>query len=442
MVLDNEVIPEVMDILSAADFVDLQCALLYETIISLWAEMHNSGTVIGVLVVQGRLTDKGKWDDDLASFFIKIVSSLPTAVNAVYYAKRVKLKAQERKILSAIDTVSQEVRSVMLDVEEKRQVFESAAFQLALDDKPASLNHINEIVISTIGMLQDRKLGIQTGFSALDVKLRGLKGGQAIIIAARPSMGKSSFMLDLVLNIAGEGAGVAIYSLEMSPQSLVERIIASRSRVSLYRMGDGNLTKENWDAIFEVGNEIAKLHLWIDGSPMLTPNSLTAKITKLKYQHKVSCIFIDYLQLMFADHKDRNENRQQEITKIMATIKGLAKRLDMPIVVLCQLNRACEMRADHRPILSDLRESGSIEQDADVVMFLHRDDYYRRGNEDKDGEAVCIIAKNRQGATGDVPLVWLPEQFSFKAHPGASAIEQGEFANSGAMCPLNRNCNF
>ena len=423
MILDNEVIPEVMDILAGADFVDGRLALLFDTIVMLWQENHGKGLYIDAVIVRGKLADQRKLDEDLLIFFGKVVGSVPGSANAVFYAKRVKLKAQERKLLNAIDTVSREVRDVMLDVEEKRQIFESAAFQLAIDDKVVSLNQINEVVMATLESLQVRKSGLSTGFPALDLKLRGLHGGQSIILAARPSMGKSSLMLDMMLNMGDTGAGVAAYSMEMSPESLVERALASRSKVSLYRMGDGNLSQEDWGAIFEVGNNLSRMHLWIDGTPSLTPNSLTAKLTKLKYQHKISCAFIDYLQLMYSDGKHKSENRQQEITQISATIKGLAKRLDIPIVTLCQLNRACESRADHRPILSDLRESGSIEQDADVVMFLHREDYYRRGEEKKDGEATLIIAKNRQGATGDVPLVWIPEQFSFKPH--AAEYEQG-----------------
>ena len=415
MILDNEVIPEVMDILLAVDFVDYQFAILYETITGLWTERHGTGCYIDAVIVRGRLIDKKKLDDDLWGIFGKAINSVPGSANAVFYAKRVKLKSQERKLLSVIDKVSQDVRNVMLDVEEKQQVFEAAAFQLAIEDKAVSLNQINEIVFKTMELLGKRGMGLSTGFPALDLKLRGLHGGQSIILASRPSMGKSSLMLDMMLNMCDASAGIVTYSMEMSPESLVERAIASRSKVSLYKMGQG-LSDEDWKPIFEVGTKLSKLRLWIDGTPSLTPNSLTAKLTKIKHQHKINCVFIDYLQLMYADAKHRSENRQQEITQISATIKGLAKRLDIPIVVLCQLNRACEQRGDHRPVLSDLRESGSIEQDADVVMFLHREDYYRKGDEKKDGEATLIIAKNRQGATGDVPLIWIPEEFSFKPH--------------------------
>lgn len=247
--------------------------------------------------------------------------------------------------------------------------------------------------------------GVTTGFKDLNKKINGLQRTDLILVAARPAMGKTAFALNLVQNAAIKGnASVAVFSLEMSKEQLAQRMIAAQSNVELKKMKTGTLNDADWPRIISAMAVMSDAKIFIDDTPGIKINELRSKCRKLKMEQGLDLVMIDYLQLMESDSK--NESRQQEISKISRSLKILAKELDCPVVALSQLSRAPEQRADHRPVLSDLRESGAIEQDADIVMFLYRDEYYHSDSEKKD-LAEIIIAKNRHGETGSVELVWM-----------------------------------
>jgi len=301
-----------------------------------------------------------------------------------------------------------------LSPEEKKSLIEEAAFRIKTR-KSEQPQLISEIVIQLFDEWGKHEQGIKTGIGNLDFMIEGFGKGQLVVIAGRPSMGKSSLALDFLINLCRQGKKVAMFSLEMSESQVVERLICNVAEVDSNRFKNYDfLSGEEKERVHNAQSELHGFKCWLDKSTVLTPTSLATKARLLKLEFDIDLIIIDYLQLIYAG---KAENRQQEITKICAEIKTLARTLDIPIILLSQLNRSCEMRTDKRPQLSDLRESGSIEQDADLVLLLHRPDYYARKEnaaaEDK-GKTELIVAKNRQGRTGIVPLVWFGEWFSFR----------------------------
>ena len=254
--------------------------------------------------------------------------------------------------------------------------------------------------------------GIPTGFIDLDYKTAGLQPSDLILIAARPSMGKTAFVLNIAQNVAfKQGMTVAMFSLEMSKEQFVNRLFSLESKVDSQHLRTGNLTDAEWESLIESAGVIGKSNLIIDDTPGISIAEMRSKCRKYKLEHNLGIIFIDYLQLMTGSGK-RSESRQQEISDISRSLKALARELNVPVVALSQLSRAVEQRPDHRPMLSDLRESGAIEQDADVVMFIYRDDYYNKDSENKN-IAEIIIAKQRNGPIGTINLVWLPNYTKF-----------------------------
>ena len=253
--------------------------------------------------------------------------------------------------------------------------------------------------------------GITTGFADLNKKINGLQRTDLILLAARPAMGKTAFSLNLVQNAALKGdASVAVFSLEMSKEQLVQRILSAQSNVELSKIKTGTLGESDWPRIIDAMAVLSEANIFIDDTPGIKISEIRSKCRRLKIEKGLDLIMIDYLQLMEGEGK--NENRQQEIAKISRSLKILAKELDCPVVALSQLSRSPELRKDHRPILSDLRESGSIEQDADIVMFLYRDEYYHEDSEKKNIGEV-IVAKNRHGETGNIELVWFGQVQKF-----------------------------
>ncbi len=428
MMFDTKCIAEVAEILTVDSFFRIEHQIIFTAIIDLFHE--TGGKAIDGLLVREKLESRKQLNEiGGVEYLQRILDSVPSSANALYYAQLVQQRSIERGMYQSVHKLAEQVHSGALDVQEKKEAFEHAAMELELTSDSSKAVHIRDEVPNVLedGLSREnaaeKMSGLKTGFWVLDDKLGGYSPGDFIVLAGRPSMGKSSIMLDMALEITRNGNSVAVFSMEMSRTSLVERLLSNVAKVSLYSFKRGRLDEQQWGKVYEAGSELSKLNIWIDDISMLTPGSLTTRVLNLKVKNDIKCVFVDYLQLMHM--QGRNESRQQEITAICRQIKALAKKADIPIVVVSQLSRAVDSRPDHRPRLSDLRESGAIEQDADKVMLLYRSDYYRKiekPNATEDGEALCIIAKNRQGPTGDVPLVWLPTWFSF-ANPAPSGSE-------------------
>ena len=294
---------------------------------------------------------------------------------------------------------------------------EKGIFDLAQNRNSKSYSGMKEILVTTLDSIEkmyenkEKLSGIESGFIDLDEKISGLNNSDLIIVAARPAMGKSAFVLNIASYVAmHDKIPVMIFNLEMSKEQLVKRMLSSESEIDSMRLNNANLEQEDWIKMADASNRLADVPIYIDDTPILTPSEIRAKCRKAKLEKNVGLIIIDYLQLM--ESKTANGSRQQEISEISRGLKILAKELDVPVIALSQLSRATESRADHRPMLSDLRESGSIEQDADIVMFLHREDYYDKDTEKKN-IAEVIIAKNRHGETGTIELAWLGKYTKF-----------------------------
>ena len=302
-------------------------------------------------------------------------------------------------------------------VEEVLERAEKRIFDISQEKASDDFKSINEVLVDAYDMIEklytnkSDVTGITTGFKDLNKKINGLQRTDLILIAARPAMGKTAFSLNLVQNAALKGdASVAVFSLEMSKDQLVQRMLAAQSHVELKKIKTGTLDENDWPRIIDAMAVLSNASIHIDDTPGIKISELRSKCRKLKIEKGLDLILIDYLQLM--EGEGNNESRQQEIAKISRSLKIIAKELNCPVVALSQLSRAPEQRADHRPMLSDLRESGSIEQDADIVMFLYRDEYYHPDSESKNIGEV-LIAKNRHGETGSVELVWLGEVQKF-----------------------------
>lgn len=425
MMLDVTALADVEAVLKSEDFYRPEHQVIFENLVRLYNK--TDGQAVDAVLLRQSLVDNGQMENiGGVEYLAKILDSVPSSANAMYYAKIVKEKACSRKMIYSVEKLSRVIEDNIANLTDKQAAFEQAAMEITLGEGATQTVHVKDEVVAVCNNLMEKGKkgaksdGALTGFYELDGLSRGFSPSELVIIAGRPSMGKSSLMLDMVMYMAKDGKGIAIFSLEMSPAALVERLIANEARGSLHKLKHGNLSSVEWEEVVSAVGRLSELNILIADVPTLTPASLTTQILRMKAKDNISIIFVDYIQLMNLGR--RVESRQQEVTAISKDLKAIAKKTHMPIVVLSQLSRACEQRTDHRPRLSDLRESGAIEQDADLVLLLHRDDYYRKQekpNSEEDGKAVCIVAKNRQGPTGDAELVWLPKYFSF-ANPSSA----------------------
>lgn len=324
---------------------------------------------------------------------------------------------KEKSVLRKLIKVSNDIINLGYDgstkIEDVLEVAEKKIFDISQEKTSDDFKSINSVLMDTYDMIEhlytnkSEITGITTGFRDLNKKINGMQRTDLLLIAARPAMGKTAFSLNLVQNAALKGdASVAVFSLEMSKEQLVQRMLSAQSNVELSKLKTGKLNENDWPRIIDAMAVLSNAKIHIDDTPGIKISELRSKCRKLKMEQGLDLILIDYLQLM--EGEGNNESRQQEIAKISRSLKIIAKELNCPVVALSQLSRAPEQRADHRPMLSDLRESGSIEQDADIVMFLYRDEYYHPDSDRKNIGEV-IIAKNRHGETGSVELVWLGE---------------------------------
>ena len=407
ILLDKEAMISVSETLVPEDFYKEAHKVIYESMLKL----YNSQSEIDLITLTDELRDQGYLDDIGGIAHITSLSTVvPTTSNIKYYVNIVKEKSISRQLISAANDIinlgydgSAKVEYVLENAEKK--IFDISQERATNDFQP-----INQVISEALSMLEklyeekNDVTGLTTGFRDLNKKINGLQRSDLLLIAARPAMGKTAFALNLVQNAALKGdASVAVFSLEMSKEQLVQRMIASQSTVELKKIKTGTLADNDWPRITDGMAILSGAKIHIDDTPGIKISELRSKCRKLKIEKGLDLVLIDYLQLM--EGEGQNESRQQEIAKISRSLKILAKELDCPVVALSQLSRAPEQRADHRPMLSDLRESGSIEQDADIVMFLYRDEYYNPDTEKKNIGEV-IVAKNRHGETGTVELVW------------------------------------
>ena len=426
MLLDPVCISEVIEKLKVEDFYRQEHRIIFEAIVSLYEK--NRGTGVDGLLLRTELGNYKKLDEaGGVEYLAKLMNTVPSSANVMYYAGIVKDKALLREMIAVAGEILDDAFNGVGEIAEKLDRAEQRIFEVT--DKKISSNAmaIKDLVMRTYELIEKRDgkgvTGIATGYHELDQLLCGLQNGEMIIVAGRPSMGKTSFALNIAEHIGVvEKIPVAIFSLEMSKQQLAERFLCSRAEVDAQLVRKGMLDTEHHQMLIKGCGELSEAPIYIDDSPGLSPLELRAKARRLKSQHDIRCVMVDYLQLMSCGD-GRIESRQQEITLISRYLKALARELDMPVVVLSQLNRAPEGREDHRPRMSDLRESGSIEQDADVVMLLHREDYYHQGepNYVKTNTAELIIAKQRNGPTGNISLVFRDK---FTRFENASHIEE------------------
>ena len=414
MIMDREAILGASEILTGEDFYQNQYGIIFDAMV----ELCNEGKPVDLITLQDRLKEKDLPPDISSMEYIRdLMDVVPTSANVKYYANIVSEKAMLRRLIKTSEEIANTCYLDKQSTEEIMEETEKKIFQLLQRRTSGEFVPIQQIVLNAVSNIERASktkgsvTGLPTGFVDLDYKTSGFQNSDLILIAARPSMGKTAFTLNIAQYMAvKKNITVAIFSLEMSKEQLVNRLLASESRVDSQTLRTGNLKDEDWTKLVEGADIIGRSHLIIDDTPGISVAEMRSKCRKYKLEQNLGIIFIDYLQLMGGS--GRSDSRQQEISEISRSLKALARELNVPVVALSQLSRAVEQRTDHRPILSDLRESGAIEQDADVVMFIYRDDYYNKDTT-KPGVAEIIIAKQRNGPIGTVELVWLAKYTQF-----------------------------
>lgn len=414
MIMDSEAIAEAVEILTPDDFYAKQHGMLFEAM----AQLFDEGQAVDLVTLQSRLEQNGAPPEVCSIEFIReLVSNVPTSANCRYYAKIVKEKSVLRHIIKVTDDISGKCYLGHEDADEILNDAEKQVFDLVQTRGVKDYEPIKDVVVRTLDKIeaasrtQGYVTGIPSGFIDLDRITTGFQNSDLVLIAARPAMGKTAFVLNLAEHICfKKGFSAAVFSLEMSKEQLVNRLLAQESKVDSQNLRTGNLSDSDWDKLMYSASVVGNSKLIIDDTSSISISELRSKCRKFKAEHDIGIIFIDYLQLMTAGGKQ--ESRQQEISTISRSLKGLARELNIPVIALSQLSRAVEARPDKRPMLSDLRESGAIEQDADMVMFLYRDEYYHPDTEEKN-VAEVIIAKQRHGSVGTVKLLWLPNYTKF-----------------------------
>jgi replicative DNA helicase len=414
ILLDKDAMITVTETIRPDDFYKEAHKIIYECMIKL----SNKNEPIDLITLTEELRRQGHLDDIGGITYITSLSTIvPTTSNVKYYADIVKEKSVLRKLIKASNDIINLGYDGSTKIEDVLDKAEKKIFDISQEKASDDFKSINSVLMDAYDMIEHlytnktEMTGITTGFTDLNKKINGMQRTDLLLIAARPAMGKTAFSLNLVQNAALKGdASVAVFSLEMSKEQLVQRMLSSQSNVELSKLKTGKLGENDWPRIIDAMAVLSNAKIHIDDTPGIKISELRSKCRKLKIEQGLDLILIDYLQLM--EGEGNNESRQQEISKISRSLKVIAKELNCPVVALSQLSRAPEQRADHRPMLSDLRESGAIEQDADIVMFLYRDEYYHPDSDRKNIGEV-IIAKNRHGETGAVELVWLGEVQKF-----------------------------
>src|SRR4051812_16920418 len=416
MMLDKEMIGNVVGIVDREAFYQADHQILWDILVKLYEQNRPVDAVIlrEELMKRQLLEEVGG-----TAYLGEILSSVPSAAHGAHYAGIVREKALLRQLISASNDILRdayaphEKADLILDKAERR------IFEIAQKKVGGQMTSIGDVAMQVYEMLEDQgRRGIETGYFELDDMLNGLQDGEMIIIAARPSMGKTAIAMNIVEHVAANNRlPCAVFSLEMSKQQLAQRLMCSRAMIDAQKVRKSALSTSEFQQLAAVVVELSKAPIWVDDSPGLTILELRAKARRLKLQHDIKLIMVDYMQLMDTPGP---ESRQQQISEISRGIKAVARELKIPVIALSQLNRASEGRDGHRPRMSDLRESGSIEQDADVIMLLHREDYYRMSEPDfqPDNIAEVIIAKQRNGPTGTVKLTFMNKTTRFENYSG------------------------
>ncbi len=427
MLVSETAVSVVGEVLAVEDFYSETHRVLYGAMMRLYSR----GEPIDQLTLTNELRSMGEFDRiGGRQYVFRIVESVPTAANAARYAEIVRGKALLRAVIDAGSRIQQEAFTEPEDVTQALDAAEQLIYSISNRQLKEYLAPISELAPSTLEMIQrlyeaeGEVTGVESGFEDLDQKTTGFHKSDLIVLAARPAMGKTALALNIIWHAAGfKGLPVAVFSLEMSKEQLVQRLISQITRIRTQDLRSGNVKAEDWPKLVRGVAEVSRAPIWIDDTAGVTLMEMRAKVRRLASRLNaqanadgqggapLSLVVVDYLQLM-AGGSTRSENRQQEIAEISRGLKVLARDLDVPVLAVAQLSRAVEQRHDKRPLLSDLRDSGAIEQDADVVMFLYRDEYYNPDSDDK-GIAEIIIGKHRNGPTGMVKLAWLSQYTKF-----------------------------
>ena len=414
MIMDPDAVPIAMELINKDDFFNRQYGLLFGAMTELYREGKNGDLV----TIKAKLEEMDVSSEVISLDFIReILEMVPTSANIKQYATIVYEKAMLRKLIKVNDNISAKCYAGTDKLEDIMESTEKEVFEVLRSRSSGDFVPINKVVANVFDKLEQASLtkgtvtGLATGYIYLDNQLSGLQPSDFILIAARPSVGKTAFALNVTEHIAiRKPNAVAIFSLEMSKEQLVNRLISQHSMVSSQKMRAGELNESEWEKIVETADIIGNSNIVIDDTPSITIGDLRSKCRKFKLEKDIQLVVIDYLQLMRGN--GNYPSREQEIADISRSLKGIARELNIPVVALSQLNRSVESRPDHRPIMADLRESGSIEQDADIIMFLYRDAYY--SDEGDKSVAECIVAKNRHGQTDKVQLGWIGEYTLFR----------------------------
>lgn len=413
---EKEAILSATEIISGQDFYQTVYGTIFDTI----AELFNEGKPVDPLTLMERLKEKDVPPEiESMEFMRELLNAVTTSVNVKYYAQIVAEKAMMRRLIKLNEGIANTCYAGKESLEHILETTEKSVFELLQRRNTGDYVPIKQVVLNALERIEKAAkskgvvTGLPTGFIDLDYKLSGLQPSDLVLVAARPSMGKTAFVLNIAQYVAlKKERGVAIFSLEMSKEQLVNRLFALESQVDSQMLRTGNLKDSDWEKLIEGAGIIGRSNLIIDDTPGISVSELRSKCRKYKLEHNIELVIIDYLQLMQGSVGRRSESRQQEISEISRSLKALARELNVPVVALSQLSRAVEARPDKRPMLSDLRESGAIEQDADVVMFIYRDEYYNKDS-DKKRQAEIIIAKQRNGPVGTVDLAWLADYTKF-----------------------------
>lgn len=414
MLMDVRAVDSALEILTADDFYAKSNGLIFESM----KEIHTEGRPIDAVTLSAKLKEKGAPDELSGIDYIKeLLESVPTSANIKYYAGIVHDKSVFRSLIKCCEEIASDCYKGTESLEAMMERAEREIFALVRSGKTEDFVPVAEIVISALAKIEEAAktkggiTGLSTGFTDLDIITTGLQKSDFLLVAARPSMGKTAFALSVLdYVVCRKNQSAAIFSLEMSKEQLINRLFAMEARIDAQKIRSGNLEDEEWESLMESAELIGASRLIIDDTPGISVTELRSKCRKYKLEHDISLVVIDYIQLMSSG--SRIESRQQELSEISRSLKSLARELDIPVIALSQLNRSVETRSDHRPMMSDIRESGAIEQDADVIMFLYRDDYYNPETEDRN-VAEVIIAKQRNGPTGTIKLTWQPKYTRF-----------------------------
>ena len=414
ILIDSRCITEVVGVVNPEDFFLKQNREIFETIYT----MFNFSQTIDPVTVLDKMKELGVYQDNSRDYILQLMEITPTAANVTRYANIVREKAMLRGLAQAATDISETVYSQVGTAAEMLETAEKKIFALRKGERGDSLEHIGTVLhrvfdhLTELSQSDSAIPGLSTGLRDLDTKINGLNKSDLLLIAARPAMGKTSFALNIGLNVAKKyKSTVAFFSLEMSREQLAMRLVSGESFVDSQKLATGKLSEEEWTKLCMASAALSQTDIRVDDNPSITVAEMNAKLRRVD---NLGLVIIDYLQLMSGSGygKGGGENRVQVVGEISRSLKIMAKELNVPVICLSQLSRAVESRTDKRPIMSDLRESGAIEQDADCILFLYRDDYYNPNTEEKN-VAECIVSKNRHGETGTVKLQWLPQFTTF-----------------------------